>query len=296
VRKKWLLALLLLFGITSVAGCSTINRYIKKNDKATITSTSLMNQEKLYSELSRNANYPKMLKHSEHFNKEQTFIIKISESPSQLESKDETLNGEWYVPAFLMRNQDVPIYLNLSSIKQELWPKTDEIVKITGTPIGYLYTSYNNERLDLLDVKVKRIERVKGINKKVSAEKIIETDQYRVEFTGTDTLLDTFGDPSLIVYYNFKNKKEFASISPLKTFFNFSQNEEVLERTILDGDNKILDSKALQNDVLEPDEEMLYYVALKLKDTSRPVVVRVYNDEYRLLNELELLVSKIREH
>ncbi|MGX7245708.1 DUF5067 domain-containing protein [Enterococcus quebecensis] len=299
MKRKRLLALFLLTGVGVLAACSAFSN-VKKNVPETshtekkVNSDSAMRslkeKEKLYDDLASNANSPKMLKYSDQFKQKISFVAQVEGEPKQVKSKDDSLNGEWYVSVLLMRNKNTPIYLNLSDIKKKNWPKNDDILRIEGTPIGYLYTSYNNERLDLLDMKASALEVVNVKNESVSSDKVIETNQYKVEITAIDLLQDAFEDPSLVVYYNFKNKKGYRSVSPLKNYFYFSQKKKRLETTILNVNNNQLDSKAINRDTLEPGEEMLYYEAFKLLDLEEKVYLDVFDDEYNLLNTLELSV------
>ncbi|MGX7148508.1 DUF5067 domain-containing protein [Enterococcus ureasiticus] len=297
MKRKGLLWFFFLIGIVSTSACSMFNKtkseFETVNSDKTVESSSSMasakEKEERYNELSRNANSPKIIEHSKQFNQDISFVAKVEGEPKQIESKDETLNGQWYISIFLMRNRATPIYLNLSDIKKETWPKNGDILRITGTTIGYLYTSYKNERVDLLDIKAKKIKTLTPKNTDVPKSSTIETDQYRVEITETDTLLDAFGESSLVIYYNFKNKKESASIPPLRTYFFFSQKNEYLKNTIL-GDLDRLNPKALNRDPLEPDGEMLYYETFKLLNEETPIHLAVYDDEYNLLNTLEIAV------
>ncbi|WP_375179158.1 DUF5067 domain-containing protein [Enterococcus rotai] len=297
MKNRYLVGLFLLMGLFLLGACSMIT-----DEKGSVSETSntkkngaadkVKKNDKLYGELARNVASPEMLKHSEQFNQTIHFVAQVEGEPQQIESKDDTLNGEWYISVFLMRNRNTPMYLNLSAIKKENWPKNGDILRIKGTPIGYLYTSFNNERLNLLDVEAKTIETIEFQDEDVPANKIIETEQYKIELTNTDILSDTFEEPCLLIYYNFKNKGEFRAISPLKTYFTFSQKNEVLATTILSSDNEQLDSKALNRGALEAGEEMLYYEAFKLVDTTTPVNLSVYDDEYNRLNYVEISVKR----
>lgn len=283
MKRRYLVGLFLLIGLVLLNACS-----ISHTPKSNAPKSTLNKIEELYGELSSNANSPKMLKYSDQFNQKITFVAQVDGEPLQVKSKDDTLDGEWYVSVFLMRNRNTPMYLNLSSIKKESWPKNGDILRIDGIPIGYLYTSYNNERLDLLDIKANAIERLDLKKADVPSTKIMETEQYKVEIIGSDILSDTFDDPSLVVYYTFKNKKDYTATSPIRTYFFFSQKEKQLEVTILDDDNKKLNSKALHRDTLESGEEMLYYEVFKLLDAESTVDLNVYDDEYNLLNTIKI--------
>lgn len=298
MKRKGVFWLVVLIGIGSVSACSIINKNSSKTDTHYLDKTiglsssknSVKKKEELYSELSRNANSPKLVEYSTQFNQDINFIARMEGEPQKIESKDDTLNGQWYASIFLMQNRNTPIYLNLSDIKKEVWPKNGDILRIIGMPIGYLYTSYKNERVDLLDIKAKELKILPLENKSVPQCDTIETEQYKVEITETDILPDAFKDPCLIIYYNFKNKKESTSIPPLRTYFFLSQNDENLKTTIL-GNLDRLNPKALNRDSLEPNGEMLYYEAYKLVDEETPVRLEGYDDEYNLLNTLEIAVQ-----
>lgn len=298
MKQKGLLWIIFLIGIGSTTACSMMNKtkseaerhYSDQTMPSTSSSTSVKEKEELYNELSRNANLPKLVEHSTQFEQDISFVAKMEGDPKQVESKDDTLDGQWYGSIFLMRNRNTPIYLNLSSIKKENWPKSGDILRIKGTPIGYLYTSYKNERVDMLDIKAKKLEIISYDNKDVTKSDTIETDQYKVEITETDILRDVFDEPTLVIYYNFKNKKDITSIPPLRTYFFFRQNGEYLKSTIL-GELDKLNPKALNKDTLEPNGEMLYYEIFKLPNEEIPVNLEVYDDEYHLLNTLEIAVT-----
>ncbi|MGG5343981.1 DUF5067 domain-containing protein [Enterococcus sp. AZ192] len=294
MKNKWLLTVFVLLELLSMTACSTPINHVQDDGKPKVIKDSSIAQEQLYGELSSLVSFPKQIKMSDFFNKKISFVVKAQGEPYQIESKDKTLNGVWYIPVFMMRNPKKPIYLDVSTIKKEQWPKDGEILKVDGVPIGYLYTSYQNERLDLLDIKAQKIKKVVDSEKEVATKQIIETQTYRIEFNGVDSLLDSFNEASMIVYYHFKNKKQHAAISPLKTYFQFSQNNEVLEPTFILLDNELLDPKAINRDSLESGEEMLYYEVYKLKNEEIPVIVRTFDDEYTLLNELEMPIKKMK--
>lgn len=294
MKNKWLLTVFVLLELFSITACSTPINHVQDDGKTKVIKDSSITQEQLYGELSSLVSFPKQIKMSDFFNKKISFVVKAQGEPYQIESKDKTLNGVWYIPVFMMRNPKKPIYLDISTIKKEQWPKDGEVLKVDGVPIGYLYTSYQNERLDLLDIKAQKIKKVVDSEKEVAAKQIVETQTYRIEFNGVDSLLDSFNEASMIVYYNFKNKKQHAAISPLKTYFQFSQNNEVLEPTFISLDNELLDPKAINRDSLESGEEMLYYEVYKLKNEEIPVIVRTFDDEYTLLNELEMPIKKMK--
>ncbi|GGC83426.1 DUF5067 domain-containing protein [Enterococcus wangshanyuanii] len=296
MKNKWLLTFFLSLELLSITACTTTINRTQYDEKPKVMQNSSTVQEQLYGELSNLVSFPKQIKRSDLFNQKISFVVRAQGEPYQMNSKDTTLNGVWYIPVFLMRNQKIPIYLDLSNIKKEQWPKDGEILKVDGLPIGYLYTSYKNERLDLLDIQAQTIQKVVHSKKKVTTKQIIETQMYKIEFTGTDHFLDSFNEANMIVYYNFKNKKQHAAISPLKTYFQFSQNDEVLEPTFIPWDNELLDPKAINRDSLESGEEMLYYEVYKLKNEETPLIVRTFDDEYALLNELEMSIKKITEN
>lgn len=292
MKRRHLFGLFLLIGLAFLSACSIANNETKSipNDEKANSNVNSYDLDNLYRELAGNVMSPKMLKHSDQFERQISFVAKAKGEARQVESKDETLNGEWYISVFLMRNQQTSIYLNLSAIKKEDWPKQDDIIRIKGSPIGYLYTSFNNERLDLLDVEAKSIEVLSLKNTDIPDSKVVETMHYKIEFTNTDIITDVYKEPSLVVYYNFKNKRKYMAVSPLKTYVVFKQNNEVLQTTILDSNNEKLDSKALNRDTLEAGEEMPYYEAFKLIDTDNPVRLYVYDDEYNLLNCTEIAI------
>ncbi|MGC6767268.1 DUF5067 domain-containing protein [Enterococcus sp. LJL128] len=263
-------------------------------DDGKISTEKDMNKEAIYENLANYAGMPKMIAYSEIIDETITFVAQMRGEPEEIISSDETLNGQWYIPVYLMRNRDTPIYLNISNIQKEKWPKNGDILQITGKPVGYLFTVHNNERVDVLDIEVSELKVHLTDSEKAADGKIIETDTYKITLIDTAVINDSFERLTLILYYNFKNKKEVNAVPPIRTYFFFKQEEE-LTANFLAREHESLNPSALNYEVLEPNVELLYYTAVLLSNQNEPVELTVYDDEYNLLSRVVLPVPTSEE-
>lgn len=309
MNKKYLLGLIALFIVII-----TINKYdLFRNQSETpdapdvsevSTTESLeigdelidvasQSKEELYSILHMYASNPQLITQATIFEQQITFVAKVSGESMEIESPDTTLAGKSYVAVYLLRNQSLPIYLNISMIEREHWPQDGDLLRITGIPTGYLYAVHENQRINILDIEAMSIEQQTSTTN-VTAEKMIETNEYKITIADTEILYDAFDNQTMIIYYTFKNKKASIAASPIKTYFFFSQGGEQLTHTVLADHNEALDPSALSIELLEPGTELLYYSALKLIKQDMPVEMRVYDDEYTLLNKQSLKLSEAK--
>ncbi|MBP1046936.1 DUF5067 domain-containing protein [Enterococcus sp. BWM-S5] len=307
MNKRYLLGLLTLF----IVGTAINSYWMLHNSAASITppdsseaevsersdeqvEQSIQINEDIYDDLYTYVSNPQMISQAAIFEQELSFVAEVRGEAMEIESPDDSFVGEWYVTAYLLRDKDTPIYLNISSLEKEDWPQDGDVLKITGKPVGYLYAAYENKRMDVLDMKAVSLEE-KRSSTQAAAKETIETDDYKITITDTAVLYDSFDDQTLIIYYTFKNKKSTIAASPIRTHFFFTQGENQLAHTILADSNDQLDSLALKNDLLEPNTELLYYAALKLAEEETPVKMTVYDDEYNVLSMLELAVTEAKQ-
>ncbi|MGL4695642.1 DUF5067 domain-containing protein [Enterococcus larvae] len=307
MNKRYLLGLLTLF----IVGTAINSYWMLHNSAASITPSdsseaevlegsdeqveqSIQINEDIYDDLYTYVSNPQMISQAVIFEQELSFVAEVRGEAMEIESPDDSFVGEWYVTVYLLRDQDTPIYLNISSLEKEDWPQDGDVLKITGKPVGYLYAAYENKRMDVLDMKAVSLEE-KRSSTQAAAKETIETDDYKITITDTAVLYDSFDDQTLIIYYTFKNKKSTIAASPIRTHFFFTQGENRLAHTILADSNDQLDSLALKNDLLEPNTELLYYAALKLVEEETPVEMTVYDDEYNVLSMLELAVTEAKQ-
>ena len=225
---------------------------------------------------------------SDFLNKELNFVAQIGGDPEQSENGDESLKDQWYVPVYLLRNPRNPIFLNVTNIPKEEWPKSGDVVRIKGKLVGYLYSTYENEKINMLDIDAKAIEKVTIDEASIPATTTIDTELYKITITSTALLYDDFDDPNLVVYYNFDNKQETSERPPVDTYFFFMQGETRLDHSIFIDAEEGLDPKAIHNQYIEPGFELLFYEAFPLETLDMPVSLTVYDDEYTPLTRVEI--------
>ncbi|WP_321385173.1 DUF5067 domain-containing protein [uncultured Enterococcus sp.] len=306
MNKKYLLGLIALFIVIT-----TINKYdLFRNQSETLDVSEVsttesseigdelidiasQSKEELYSILHTYASNPQLITQATIFEQPITFVAEMRGESMEIESTDTTLAGKSYVAVYLLREQSTPIYLNISMIERKSWPQDGDLLRITGVPTGYLYAVHENQRINILDIEAVSIEQQTSTTN-VTAEKIIETNEYKITIADTEILYDAFDNQTMIIYYTFKNKKASIAASPIKTYFFFSQGGEQLTHTVLADHNEALDPSALSIELLEPGTELLYYSALKLIKLDMPVEMRVYDDEYTLLNKQSLKLSEAK--
>lgn len=302
MSKKYLLGLVFIFILGMIVNSCFLFRQsdlrdITTNDSvAKSTQTILDSDQKesefqmnneLYSNLYTYVNNPQLITQSGMFEQEISFVAQMKGSPMKIDSPEETLDGEWYISVYLLRNQKKPLYVNVSLIEKEAWPKDGDVLSISGKPVGYLYAIHENERINVLDIDGTDIKKRTHTIPPIT-EGTIETMDYKITITDMVVVPDSFDNKALIIYYTFKNKKNSTAISPIRTYFFFTQGKEQLSHTILADQSDKLDPMALKDEALEPDTELLYYAALHLIEEKMPVNITVYDDEYNLLSRQEL--------
>ncbi|WP_086350116.1 hypothetical protein [Candidatus Enterococcus clewellii] len=239
MSKKYLLGLVFIFILGMIVNSCFLFRQsdlrdITTNDSvAKSTQTILDSDQKesefqmnneLYSNLYTYVNNPQLITQSGMFEQEISFVAQMKGSPMKIDSPEETLDGEWYISVYLLRNQKKPLYLNVSLIEKEAWPKDGDILSISGKPVGYLYAIHENERINVLDIDGTDIKKRTHTIPPIT-EGTIETMDYRITITDRVVVPDSFDNKTLIIYYTFKNKKNSTAISPIRTFFSLPKGK-----------------------------------------------------------------------
>lgn len=291
MKKKWLIGLMLTLSVATFSGCSTGKPQEEGSTKTSEKTSEVSRSEKeqLYIDLSYYGKNPDIM-NSTSLNGTLDFVARVGGEVEKL-TFDEKPGEQPYVPVLLARDLDTPLYLNLSKLKEENYPAVGDVIEIKGEVLGYIYSTYENERINVLDIEAKEIKTLAMETENIPASDTIETENYKVVIKETELLYDSFENPKLVVYYTYKNKTELSSLPPVSTFFDFIQKDVWLETSIMSSMIEGIDGNALSSDSTEPGDEMLYFIIVSLENIDDPVSLEVYTDEYQCINTLEIPIS-----
>ena len=233
-----------------------------------------------------------------------TFKAYIASEPFE-ETFDDDETVYMYQTAYICRNIDKPMFIDVTNIENRL--PEGSYATITGSVVGNIYWTENNQQKEYLDLHVEKIEPYELPEAQPGAESKIDVENYSysgsLEFLGAHFAKTSF-DKYVVVYFNFTNTKgesnlKMDGLSLLLNRVDISYNGEDLgpRRTAFDVEG--LRSDALDMYAMSAytpsGKTQLYYMLIEpdaYASEDEPVWFDVFDDEFVHVNSFAVPVAK----
>lgn len=216
------------------------------------------------------------------------FAAMIYSEPFVMESSEEDINGKQYVYAVISRDFEHYILLNVHDIKEV--PAFGEVVNVKGKVDGYIYSTDEGGKEEALNITVNELSILKEETVDVKeSESYTMSDETKVTFKRAQVSEDTFGEPVVVVYYEIEMGERVTGSSYLQEL-ELYQGDTFLETTI-HPINAQLDANAMQaahSGLKEGEKALVYSTYGILQDTTTPISIEAYDDNFNLVYYYEL--------
>lgn len=265
------------------------------------TGTSLSG-EALYSALDSAISSPTGSSADDLYGKTITFAAYVLTDPEVMSFDEEEGGDQSYVYAAIYRNDYSEVMINVDKLSPA--PIAGDYIQVTGSVIGSIYGTVDNERVEFLDFKADSYTPYTPTESYTTAPSFTVTDRDQsgtIEILGSYLTQDSFEEPAIICYFNFTNDSS-ESMAPPLDFLDFYCGNSYLEVSssffTLDDPPR---SDALEGDTFADEvyagKTQLYYVVLSpdLEDPELSfenyLYVDLSDDEFNWLVSVEVPIA-----
>lgn len=302
MKKVHLALILSLVFIFTLSACSPKDMLGALNTASAEENSITSRPDALYSELARLAADPESVENSDLFDKEITFTVMVFSEPELFEFDEVDGGNQNYIWAGLSRDMDNAILINVDNI-QDI-PDPYEVISLTGTITGYVYSVEDNETVSVVDVAAASWTALTPSETPAGTQNIQIADTAYSDLKGTFTFkeaqltADVFGAPTAIVYFEFANEGTEDWAPPVRRL-DFYQGDELLNLTISDVDAAIdgsaLDAFSAPDDTLVG-KTNLYFLTMNGTEefpltADTPISACYYDDDFNLVSQVDIPLS-----
>lgn len=220
------------------------------------------------------------------------FAAMIYSEPFVMESDDEDINGDKYVVAYISRDFQNYILLNVEDAKDV--PGLYETTVVHGKVDGYIYSTSDSGKEEALNIKVSEFTKLKSEDVKVEeGSSYTMNDGTKVTFTRAQVTTDTFGETVAVIYYEIEMGDSVVGSSYLQEL-ELYQGDNFLDSSIFSV-NAETDPNAMQasySGLKEGEKALVYCVYSGLTDATTPITVEAYDDNFNMVYFYELPLSE----
>jgi len=290
--KKILIALVLV-GTMLFSGCNVIEGITSGDLAGSLLNTPSVDVYEELASLSANPNASSDLSGSF------SFVAEVVSEPFEM-----TLDGETYTyqEVYICRNYDDPILVDVADVETPAEGGT--YATITATWTGSIYWTEDNKRVEVLDLKGKKMEPFTVPDIEPSENESIHLEKYSyngsIDFVGAHYTKNSFNDV-VVVYFNFTNNApdtntKLSGVSSLLGMLD-----------VYHGDAFATESSAFSPDELDPSalkagditsytpsgKTQLYYTVFKAEPDAGEdfMYFALFNDEFALTDVVTLPIA-----
>ncbi|MFV0352891.1 MAG: hypothetical protein ACK5JF_11390 [Oscillospiraceae bacterium] len=214
-----------------------------------------------------------------------TFTATALTDPEQYDFDEEDGGTQTYVYACIEREHDYVFLLNVDALDTP--PAAGDVFSVSGSVEGYIYSTVDNSREEILDVFAKEITMLTPNYDNYYTNSNVDVGQYTYTFRDAYLTSDTMG-PAVVLYYEFTNNSNDDAKPDLDRFY-IDQNEVTMGFSNFPVSLE-LDPGALSDGMMPEDTKAgsttLYYTILTLDVdvTADPLEIFFYDDDFNLKN------------
>lgn len=223
-----------------------------------------------------------------------TFDMMITSEVFTMESDEADLNGKKYVAGVISREFSTQFCLNVEDIKEV--PEVGTVVTVKGKVDGYIYSTSDSGKEEVLNIVAKSMEKKKVEEKKVDKKNTTKSldglETYT--FKRAQITTDTFGESRVVIYYDIKISNDSIVSSMKLDGLQLTQGETYLEPEFPAIGLEGVDESAMEAKPggLDKGEKGLVYTTYSGNaDTTTPITIRGYDDEFSLIYEYTLNIE-----
>lgn len=215
----------------------------------------------------------------------------FTEESFPMESEGKTIEGQKYIGVNISRNINNYIYINVEDMKEI--PGYGDFVTIKGKVDGYIYYTNEDGKSEVLNSIASEITASKEKEVKVNKSdtyKSIDGD-YKATFKRAQVVQDIRGENVQVIYYDYEVIENVVCASTDEIFVY--QGEALLKSPFMIFSDGILDSSAIKSTISlnKSEKAYVYYPFSRLVDTSLPITIEAYDDDFNLVYEYTLSIT-----
>jgi len=288
--KKLMLCLGLVLAM-ALGGCSNITDLLNN--------TTTLSGRELYERLDSLASSPdSKLELSGTF----SFVGYLADEAEVLTVEDEEC---MYQTAYIYRNENNPIYLDVSALKEGEHLPAGSIATITAQRDGWVYGTVDNKQVEYLNLKVTKMEAFTPSEAEPSTENKLSlrkgSTTGNIVFVGAHRSQTSFDDV-IVIYFNFTNNGEdsntrFNNVDDLIALTDVYIGDTLATKINMIHDPKEVDGGALDYSDMQAytpaGKTQLYYMMVKdIPDAGdAPLYVDVTNDHFEWTNSIGMPIA-----
>jgi hypothetical protein len=258
--------------------------------------TAKIDSEELYEDLASIVSKPEYINdfHEDYWSLDVEFALYVFDAPEAYTFDDEEsadINGHKFAPAVLARDVEAYFLLDVENIT-DIQVEAGKYYKVKASLEGTFYSTEGGERSDIAYFEVKDMEEYTPVSSEVS-DTTFSVSNGDITIFDYEMVEDVFGEEIFVLYFEFENNTDKEQ-SPAIYEMVIDHAEMFLTNTDLYTDAELKHTDALasrgygNDDTTPAGQSLSYYISYTLEDTSQPIYFELYDDEFNVVNSLEI--------